>query len=159
MKNLGIFKNIRSKATAAFSVIEIALALAVIAIGLISIIGATSVLIGYHRQSIENNEIAFALQQAVANDYATLFTPDTLDALSTPSTNYISPNNNFKATKTIAYVLGTNVLATNAFVTYNSKSLLKTVRITYSWPTNATKPQTRSFFTEVAATRDIEMTP
>jgi len=146
--------------------VEIALSLAIIGFGLAAVMGVLPTLMNTSRQAIESTEVALAAQDYVEEDYGANFTVAdlALPSKTDPATDSVATNG-FAANIAIAYSPATNAFGTNEFsgpLEFCVKGdpgqpLLKTIQITYSWPPGSAKPQTFTFITEVAATRDIPL--
>ncbi|MDD2706516.1 MAG: hypothetical protein PHV34_00790 [Verrucomicrobiae bacterium] len=134
--------------------IEISLALAVIGIGLVSVIGVMPHLLNSSRQSVEASEVALAAQGFIDADYSGAITPSELADYTGVFETNIAASLSFSASNSVAYVTATNG-ANTAEYSSGGNPLLKTVIITYAWPPNAKKRQVFTFITEVAATKDI----
>jgi type II secretory pathway pseudopilin PulG len=153
---------------AAFSLIEIALSIAIIAIGLVAILGVMPSLLTSSRGAVENTEIAMAAQNSVDMDFAAWRTPDDLNLRYRPGDSPLGDNvkelyvgSSLKASNYISYVTATNILANKEFKELNGAAagnpLLRTVLYTYTWPPGSTRPQTFTFVTEICATTNIVM--
>lgn len=142
--------------TAAFSLIEVALSIAIIGVGLVAILGVMPSLLTSSRGAVENTEIAMAAQNSVDMDFAALRTPADLNGFSGLHFEpCIGPS--LRATNCIAYSAATNSLSDVEFKDANGLPLLRTVRYTYSWPPGAARPQVFTFVTEICATTNIVM--
>jgi prepilin-type N-terminal cleavage/methylation domain-containing protein len=153
------FAIINPKSDQGFSMVELALAIAVIAIGLVPIIALVPNFLTSNRHAIEATEVAFAAQGLIEYDFAPNHTPSTL-ALFTGSfsTNPILHSQHMTLSNVVTYVTATNIYTSEPFSETNSgPSILKSVRISYYWPPNSLNPQKFTFVTEIAATRDIRM--
>jgi type II secretory pathway pseudopilin PulG len=146
---------------AAFSLIEIALSIAIIAIGLVAILGVMPSLLTSSRGAVENTEIAMAAQNSVDMDFAAWRTPNNLanDYNSTKNVSELYVGSSLKASNYISYVTATNVLRGREFSEKDGTGnpLLRTILYTYTWPPGATRPQTFTFVTEICATTNIVM--
>lgn len=151
-------RNLQRRASRAFSLIEVALSIAIIGMGLVAILGVMPTLLMSSRGAVEQTEIAMAAQNSVDMDFASLRTPDDLVGFSgTTGEIYTGPS--LVASNTIRYAAATNAMAGTEFKDANNKPLLRTVRYTYSWPPNSPRAQTYTFVTEICATTNIVMGP
>jgi Tfp pilus assembly protein PilV len=150
--------------SAAFSMIEISVAMVVVGVGIVSLLGVMPLLLRSDRAAIEYTDVAMAAQDYIETRQYTLYTPNDLDA-QVSNTNFLfNSGAGFFATNVTTSTVSSNTLYTREFqlsVTYPdgtahpTQPLLKTMRVIYAWPPKAVLKQTNIFMTEVAATRDI----
>ena len=164
-----LMKSFSKKAQAGFNLVEVALALGVIGFGVVAVLGVMPQLLSSSRSAMDYSEVALVAQELIEREHSSTLTADQLNALygigSVSSTNCVSSSQSFRFRTVVEYIPATNVIGTNATIqtpieyktSVNGRPLLRTVRISYLWPPTASKPQSFTFVTEIAATRDIEM--
>ncbi len=142
-----------------FSLIEIALSIAIIGMGLIAILGVMPTLLTSSRGAIENTELAMGAQNSVDEDFVAWRTPQNLSGSVGQTILGTYTGASLKATSVITYAPATNIVLGKEFKERNGtgEPLLQTVRYTYSWPPGAARPQTFTFITEICATTNIVM--
>lgn len=145
----------------AFSLIEVALSIAIIGMGLIAILGVMPNLLNSSRSAVESTELAMAAQNSVDMDFVVWRSPQNLFDNWASSDNssqlYVGPS--LRASNYIAYAASTNALSGKEYAEKDGtgKPLLRTVRYVYTWPPGAARPQTFTFITEICATTNIVM--
>lgn len=144
------------RATDGFNMIEVALALAIIAIGLIPIIGLMPSLLNSSRQSVDSSEVALAAQDYVERMNLYQLNPDKLALMPVKSSTQVKTSS-FQANVLTTSDISINPSDGQKYTDASGGPLLKTVWITYSWPIGAAKPQTFTFVTEIAAQKNISI--
>ncbi len=141
-----------------FTLVEISLSLAIIAFALVTMLGLMPSMLNSSRQSIDYSEIALNVQSFFETNYANS-SAGTLPAVGSQSS--LVTNTTFRGDLIVSYKDGEDSSSINsiAIVDSNGKPLLTTVQVTYKWPPGAKHPQTYTFTTEVAATKDIPFKP
>jgi hypothetical protein len=146
----------------AFTMVEVAVALAITAIGVIGVIGILPQMLKTGREAVNSTEIALAVQDYIEYDYSSNLTPTDI------ASRY--PDNGTNS------VLVTNIsFSADCFVRYdNSKHSLSGLEftedggvnpilikqsITYKWPAGKTNQSSYTFITEIVATTNIAMVP
>jgi type II secretory pathway pseudopilin PulG len=156
----------------AFSMVEIALAISIMAIGIVSILGIMPTLLKSNRQAIDASRVAIIAQRRMDGEDTSNDKPkDLYDQLQKAPT---TTNETYDAFYVAARTFVTNSfevdLETNpsnpVAKEYNLKlnnplapnyPLLITKVVTYSWPPNSSKAQSYSFYTEYAAKYSIPL--
>lgn len=154
-----------------FNLVELSLAVAVVAVGVVSVFGILPHLLQSSRQAADYSALSLDVQQFMEDPnhrgLVTLadleydgFFPD----VSAP-TNATVQNGSFVASRSISSWQATNADYTltspaNYYQNAGNRPLLKTIFITYRWgnTNNLTNQQSYTFITETAATEEF-LTP
>jgi prepilin-type N-terminal cleavage/methylation domain-containing protein len=150
-------RKINSRAVAGFTMVEIALALAIIGIGLLAVIGMIPALLATSRSAVDNTEVALAVQQEMEYDFIPLSAANMTNLISDLDWITNTSNKSFPYISKITYENSDDPLAGGQFQDSDGNVLLKTERITYSWPPNSIKKQSFTFVTERVATQEISI--
>jgi E3 ubiquitin-protein ligase DOA10 len=158
----------RFRSRASFNLVELSLAVAVVAIGIVSVFGILPHLLRSSRQAVEYDAITLDIQNFVDDPahrgQVTLYdltrvTPSS-DAFPDVSNPYREPifRPGFEGQLTYATIIATNAdvaeLPYKAYTNQEGSPLLRTIYMSYTWgnTNNPTNMQRFTFVTEVAST-------
>jgi hypothetical protein len=154
-----------------FNLVELSLAVAVVAVGVVSVFGILPHLLQSSRQAADYSALSLDIQPFMddPNHRGMVTIPDLENAgflpdVTSPS-NTVVQSGSFIASRSISSYQATNAdytltSTTNFYKNPGNRPLLKTVFITYRWgnTNNMTNQQSYTFITETACTEEI-LTP
>ena len=161
----------RRRAVAGFNLVELSLAVAVVAVGVVSVFGILPHLIKSSRQALEYSAITVRVQNVMDDPghrglitFTNMMDSAVFPTITAPAvTTIYEPG--FEAVQSISSWNATNadysiVGNTNYYKSTGGKPLLKTVFITYRWgqTNSAANVQSYTFITETAVTEQV-LTP
>lgn len=150
----------RFHSPASFNLVELSLAVAVVAVGVVSVFGILPHILKNSRQAVENSAITLLIQNEmdevgtrgrISNLANTVYFPTTNQTMQVTDGGFI-------ANQTIYTMLATNADSTfggspQVYQTSSGKQLLRTCYFTYTWGnTNSANATVFTFITECALT-------
>jgi type II secretory pathway pseudopilin PulG len=156
------------RSEAAFTMIEVALSIAILSIGLVSMIGIMPSLLRSNVHSIEFTEVAILAQQDMERYLSNTMTPGGMTSIINTGGKYEatydlvmkeSPDNRAIVGEKTIRILPAEAYSikggTDTMMSSGGNHLLAQIQITYVWPKGATQPFKYTFATEITANKNV----